>query len=425
MRASLGTEVAGGRPAQGMIGRPVRRKEDGRFLVGRGTYVEDVRLPGMLHAGIVRSPHGHARVLQVHRERALAVPGVVAVVAPGDWPELSEPIPELMEPGSLRNPYCDFNTAPPQRPLPAEVTYRGEQVAVVLAETAYAAADGVDAVEVDYQELPVVATWHEAMRPDAPRVHQGVPNVIAHLAHELGDVEAAFQAAEVVLEERLETQSLKSMAMECRGIAAQWDPATGTLNVWSTGQIYYLLRDTVARLLGLPCERVRVMARDVGGGFGPKGPVYPEDVIIPVLAYRMGRPIRWIETRSEHLLSSSHSGLQVHDVRVAARRDGTILALDVKIYLDVGAYHHFEMVVPTNTVNHMPSHTASRTCAPRPGASSPTRPRSARTAARAARRRSSPWTGCSTGWRGRPGSIRSTCASATSSRPRRCRTGRG
>lgn len=338
-----------------MIGRSVRRKEDGRFVTGRGQFVEDVRMPGLLHIAILRSPYAHARITEVRRDRALAVPGVVAVVAPGDWPELAEPIPDLMEPGSLHNPYCDFNVAPPQRPLDREITYRGEQVAVVVAETPYAAADGVEALEVMYEPLPVVATWEDALAPGAPRVHADFPNAIAHLKHEVGNVDAAFREADLVLEERLETPSLKSIPMECRGVAAQWDDATGTLNVWSTSQIYYMLRDTIARLLDLPSERVRVIARDVGGGFGPKAPVYPEDIIVAVAAYRMRRPVRWIETRSENLLAQSHSGAQVHDVRVAARRDGTLTALDVKIYKDVGAYHHFEMVVPTNTVNHLPT----------------------------------------------------------------------
>jgi carbon-monoxide dehydrogenase large subunit len=339
-----------------MIGKSVRRKEDGRFLLGRGQFVEDVQLPGMLHVALLRSPHAHARILRVVKERALAVPGVIDVVAPGDWPELAKPIPELMEPGSLHNPYCDYNVPPPQWPLSAEIKYRGEQVAAVIAESAYAAADGVEALEVEYELLPVIADWKAAMAPGGPRVHADYPNAIAHLKHELGDVDAAFQTADIVAEERLEIPSLKSIPMECRGVTAQWDEATRMLTVWSTSQIYYMHRDTFARLLELPYEQVRVIARDVGGGFGPKAPVYPEDVIVVVAAYRLKRPVRWIETRSENMLAQSHSGVQVHDVRIAASSDGTIRAIDVKIYKDVGAYHHFEMVVPTNTVNHLPTH---------------------------------------------------------------------
>jgi carbon-monoxide dehydrogenase large subunit len=338
-----------------MIGKSLRRKEDGRFLLGQAQFVEDVQLPGMLHVALLRSPYAHARVVRIVKERALAVPGVVAVVAPGDWPELAVPIPDLMEPGSLHNPYCDFNVAPTQLPLSTEITYRGEQVAVVIGESSYAAADGVEALEAEYEARPVVADWEAAIKSDAPRVHRDFPNAIAHLKHELGNVDRAFQAADIVVDERLEIPSLKSIPMECRGIAAQWDPVTRTLNVWATSQIYYMHRDTFARLLDLPYEQVRVIARDVGGGFGPKAPVYPEDIIVAVAAFRLRRPVRWIETRSENLLAQSHSGVQVHDVRVAASRDGTITALDLKIYKDVGAYHHFEMVVPTNTINHLPT----------------------------------------------------------------------
>jgi carbon-monoxide dehydrogenase large subunit len=338
-----------------MIGESVRRKEDGRFLLGRAQFVEDVQLPGMLHVAVLRSPHAHARILKVVKDRALAVPGVVDVVAPGDWAELAVAIPELMEPGSLHNPYCDLNVAAPQLPLGTHITYRGEQVAAVIAESAYAAADGLDALEVEYELLPVVADCEAAMKADSPRVHPDVPNTIAHLKHELGDVESAFRQADIVADERLEIPSLKSIPMECRGVAAQWDVTTQTLTIWSTSQIFYMHRDTFARLLDLPYEQVRVIARDVGGGFGPKAPVYPEDVIVVVAAYRHKRPVRWIESRSENLLAQSHSGVQIHDVRVAARKDGTITAIDLKIYKDVGAYHHFEMVVPTNTVNHLPT----------------------------------------------------------------------
>jgi carbon-monoxide dehydrogenase large subunit len=337
-----------------MIGQSVPRKEDERLVSGRGLYVDDVRVPGMLHLAFVRSTHAHAGIRAVHRERALALPGVVAVVTAEDWPELSRFMPELMEPGTLINPYCDFNRAPPRVLFSPVVKYVGEQIAIVVAETGYAAADACEAIEVEYEPLPVIATWDQALAPGAARVHQDYENVVAHLAHEIGDVDGAFAAAEIVAEERLELQSVRSMAIECRAAAAQWDAATGTLNVWSTSQLYYMVRDSVAQILGLAYDRVRVIARDVGGGFGLKGVLHPEDIIVPIVAYKLQRPVRWAETRSEHMIASNQSGTQVHDVRVAARRDGTILALDVKIYKEVGAYNHFEMVVPTNTVNHLP-----------------------------------------------------------------------
>jgi len=339
-----------------LVGKPVRRKEDERLLTGRGLYVEDVQLPGMLHVGFVRSAHAHANLLAVRRERALALPGVVAVLTADDCPELASSLPGLLEPGTLNNPYCDLNVATPRLLVPRKAHYVGEPLAVVVARSAYEAADAVEAVEIDYAPLPVLASWQDAIRAGAPRLHDGVDNVVAHLKHELGDVEAAFRVADIVAEERLEIQSLKSMAIECRGAAAQWDAATGSLDVWSTSQQYYVVRDIIARTLLLPQERVRVMARDVGGGFGLKGLLHPEDIIIPILAFRLRRPMRWVETRSEHMIASNQSGETVHDVRVAARRDGTILALDVKMYIDVGAFNGFEMVCPTNTVNHLPTH---------------------------------------------------------------------
>src|SRR5579862_5591694 len=217
-----------------LVGRPVRRKEDERLLTGRGLYVEDVTRPGLLHVAFVRSAHAHAAVRAVHRAAALALPGVVAVLTADDCPELAAPLPALLEPGTLNNPYCDLNVAVPRVLVPRKAHYVGEPLAVVVAESAYAAADGVEAVEIDYAPLPILASWEDSIRPGAPRLHDGIDNVVAHLKHEIGDVDAAFRNAEIVAEERLFIQSLKSMAMECRGSAAHWDEATGSLDVWST-----------------------------------------------------------------------------------------------------------------------------------------------------------------------------------------------
>jgi carbon-monoxide dehydrogenase large subunit len=343
-------------PRQAIIGSSVRRKEDARLLTGRGCYVEDVVLPGALHVAFVRSAHAHARIRAVDRARAAALPGVVAALTADDCPALGEALPGLLEPGTLNNPYCDKHVSVARALLPRKAHYVGEPLAAVVALSAAAAADGVEAVEIDYEPLPGLATWQDALADGAPRLHDGVDNVVAHLKHELGQVDAAFGAAEVVAEERLEIQSLKAMALECRGAAAQWNPATATLDVWSTSQQYYVVRDVIARILGLPREHVRVMARDVGGGFGLKGLLHPEDIIVPILAHHLRRSLRWVESRSEHMLASNQSGVTVHDVRVAAKRDGTLLALDVRMYVDVGAFNGFEMVCPTNTVNHLPTH---------------------------------------------------------------------
>jgi aerobic carbon-monoxide dehydrogenase large subunit len=339
-----------------MLGQRVLRKEDDRLITGRGLYVEDVQLPGMAYLGFVRSPHGHAYVRQINADAARDVPGVIAVITGDEWPELAAKLPELA--GSVTNvtPYIDQIKIPPHHLFPDKARYVGEQIAVVVAETPYAAADGVDAVDVEYEPLPAAANWEDAIRPNAPRIHDGFENVVAHLKHKLGDMDQALRDADFVIERRFETQSHKSMAMECRAVAAQWDAATGTLNVWTTGQFHYALRNTIARTLDIRLESVRVIARDVGGGFGPKGPTYAEDVIAAIIAYRMKRPVRWAETRMEHLASSNHSGNQANDVRIAAKNDGTILGMEVKLYKDVGAYDHFDMMLQVNTVNHLTTH---------------------------------------------------------------------
>ncbi|MBX3535416.1 MAG: xanthine dehydrogenase family protein molybdopterin-binding subunit [Xanthobacteraceae bacterium] len=339
-----------------MLGKAVPRKEDERLITGRGLYVEDVQLPGMLYASFVRSPYARAEILRVKKEAALAVPGVVGVYDGSEWPELKARLPELNGSVTLTSPYIDHIKLPDHLLFPKRASYVGEQVAVVLAETPYAAADGAAAVEVEYEPLPAVARWEEAMKPGSPRVHEGFDNVVAHLKHKVGDADAAFAQAEIVLDFRLETQSLKSMAIECRAVAAQFDAATHSLNIWSTGQFPFMMRNTIAGVLGLPNDQVRVIARDVGGGFGLKGVLYAEDVIIPVLAYHLRCPIRWAETRNEHMISANHSGNQAHDVRVAAKRDGTLLGLELKLYKEVGAYDHFDMMLQINTINHLTTH---------------------------------------------------------------------
>jgi carbon-monoxide dehydrogenase large subunit len=339
-----------------MLGESAPRKEDRRFITGAGRYVEDVQLPGMLHVAFVRSAHAHANIRRIDVTQALAIPGVVAVITGSEWTELDARLPELNGSVTLTSPYIDSLRVPPHQLFPKTVSYVGEQIAAVIAETSYLAADGVAAIEVDYEPLPVVADLEAAMQPSAARVHSGYENVVAHLKHAVGDSSAAFEAADIVFEKRLDTQSAKSMAIECRAVAAEWDAGTETLNVWSTIQFHYMLRDTIANILGIPAEKVRVLARDIGGGFGLKGVLHPEDVIVPLLARRLGRPLRWVETRSEHMIACNHSGRQISNVRVAARRDGTLLGIDIKMYKEVGAYDHFDMMLQINTVNHLTTH---------------------------------------------------------------------
>lgn len=336
-----------------LVGQPIRRKEDERFLTGHGQFVDDVHPPRALFMGVVRSLHAHARIVAIDCQRALSMPGVRHAVSAGDHPEFSVPLP-LREWGASDHPYCDLNLAPPYYPLArGEAYYQGQPVAVVLAESPYAAADGVEAVRVEYEPHPVVASIADAL-DGHHRVHEDFPNVVAHLKAQTGDVDAAFQTADIVFEERLVLPRLASLSIEGRGIAAAWDPAAPLLTLWSTNQAPYQLRDLVAGLLGLEQEQVRVLSGNIGGAFGGKG-IAPEDIVASVLAMRLGRPVKWIETRQEYFFAA-HARDQVHEVRVAATREGRLLALDLRLYKDFGAYNYNGPLVPSNTISHLPTH---------------------------------------------------------------------
>lgn len=339
-----------------MIGATARRKEDRRLVTGRGQYVDDIKLNDLLYVTFVRSPYAHARIKQIDAEAALAIPGIIAVLTRDNCPFMTQEMPSVQEAGTLNNPYCDLSWVAPHALFPDIVRYVGEQFAAIISEDPYIGADALELIDVDYEMLPVVACWETAQDDSGPRVHSEHSNRIAHLSHAYGDFDAAASQAEIVFSERLEMQSVKSMATECRGSTAQWDPLLSRLNVWTTSQQYYLVRDSIAGISGLPTDRIRMIARDIGGGFGLKGVPSPEDIIVPLMAYHLKRNLRWTETRSEHMIASHHSGVQVHDVTVAANKNGELLGIDIRIFKEVGAYNHFEMVTTTNTVNHLTTH---------------------------------------------------------------------
>ena len=338
-----------------VLSQPLRRKEDRRLLTGAGRFVDDVKLEHMLHLATVRSAYAHARILAIDKTDALAVPGVVEVIVPGDYAELDLPLPEILEPGTLSNPYCDLHLTNPHYVLArGKATFQGEPVAMVVAESKHAAALGAEAVRVEYEELPAVHSAEQAMASGAPRVHDANPNVIGHLKVAIGDLDAAFRQADFVIEERLCIQRLASMPIEGRGIVAAWDARREEMTVWSTDQVPYRLRDALARMLEVHYDRVRIISGDIGGAFGGKG-LIAEDLAAAAVSRRLRRPVKWIESRSENFVSA-HARHQFHDVRVAARNDGIVLGMDLKIVKDVGAYNHYEMVQTTNTVNHVLSH---------------------------------------------------------------------
>ena len=336
-----------GPPANG-IGQSVRRREDGRLLVGRGRYVTDLPFESALHVAIVRSPHAHARIVAVDARSARALAGVRDVMVLSDLPELRGALPAPAVPAAPVKPYR-------QSPLADGVAhFAGEAVAVIVAIDPYRASDAAEALRVEYEALPAAVDAEQALGPDAPLVHpEWATNVAASVSLETGDLDAALRSAAVVVTRRFRCGRVSALPLEPRAVAARWDPVTQNLQVWSSTQMPYGVRQRVAEALGLPLETVRVTAPDVGGGFGTKGPVYPEDLIVAALARRLNSTVRWADTRRESFLSTTHAGDQVHTATLALDRDGRILALADEFLIDAGAYLPRGAVVANVTATHL------------------------------------------------------------------------
>src|SRR5947199_5549058 len=324
-----------------LFGARVRRGEDARLVTGRGRYVADVALPGLLHIAVHRSPHAHARIVRVDPDEARRRPGVVHVLVPADVVALGR-LPLLVPHASLVAPACPEIL--PQQML----SYAGQAVALVVAERAAEAEDALDSLHVEYEPWPAVAALGEALRPDGARVHPG-GNVAARFTQRVGDAAGELARAPVVLRERFHLHRGAGMAMETRAIAARWDGDLSQVTVWSTTQAPQILRRLLARYLVLPEHAVRVVTQDIGGGFGPKGIVYAEDILVPFLARALGRPVRFVETRREHLLSVTQVRDQWHEVELGLARDGRIVALRDSFVHDCGAFVSWGVIVPILT----------------------------------------------------------------------------
>jgi carbon-monoxide dehydrogenase large subunit len=317
------------------------RKEDPRLLTGRGQYVGDIVLPGMLHAVLVRSPHAHARIVRVDAARAREHPGVVDVVCFADLGAAGRPFPIVPPHPELRG--HNF-------PMLADGRARfvGEVVAAVVADSRYTAEDARELVDVEYEPLPSAQT----LAAGAPAVHDDIPdNLAGRVTLARGDVEAALRAAPRVVQIKLNIGRGGGQPMETRGLVADWNAALGQLTVWASSQVPHQIRQFIGDLLDLPPHQVRVVAPDVGGGFGAKLIVYPEDVLIPFLARRLGRPVRWLEDRLEHMLAATQEREQEHDVTVGFDDTGRILALRDRFAHDTGAYTPRGLVVPLLTAS--------------------------------------------------------------------------
>src|SRR5262249_171785 len=233
------------------------------------------------------------------------------------------------------------------------VRYVGEIVAMVVAESRAAAEDACELIEVDYAPLPPVTDMVAACDPDTPLVHSGSSNVVVHFETGFGDVERALRDADVRVRERFYIQRYVGMPLETRGVVAQWDARDGSLTTWNATQVVHFVQQGLATALGLAAHKVRVIAPDVGGGFGTKASGYPEDLLVPLAAMVCRRPVKWTEDRREHMMAAGHARHQVHDIEIAARRDGAMLAVRDGIWLDLGAYNCWGIVLPYNTVAHL------------------------------------------------------------------------
>ena len=330
------------------IGLSVKRREDRRFLTGQGRYVDDLRLADLLHAAIVRSPHAHARILGIDAHRALAEPGVVAVLTFADLPECAAAVPPLVPSPRLR-PYAQPAIAGPK------ARHAGEPVAVVVADDVYRATDAAQLVDVHYDVLPAVATVDAALATGAARVFDEWPdNAAGPSDGVVGDIARGFGEAHVIVEARLTVPRVAAMPIEPRGVLVQPEAPDGRLTIWTSTQVPFAVRAAIAAALGLAEEQVRVIAPDVGGGFGAKGHVYPEDVLLPAVARRLRRPVKWIETRREHFMATAPDRDQRHRARLGVARDGAIAAVETEFTRDGGAYPVIGDVISLNTINHLP-----------------------------------------------------------------------
>ena len=328
-----------------LMGAEVKRKEDPRLLTGASAYVGDIALAGMHHVAFVRSPHAHARIRSIDAAPALKRPGVRAVVTGSDIRAHCQPVP-LGSGGEGGGGDGAANVGRKHYPLSIDrVRHVGEPVAAVVAESAELAADAAAAVVVDWEVLPAVTGAFAAMAEGAPQLFDDAPRNVEHENRiQAGDPDGAFARARRVVRQRMVSQRLCGVPMEARAVLAAPDPATGGLVVWSTHQAPHVLRNDLATALGLPQNMVRVIAPEVGGGFGVKFGVYPEDATLAVLARRLRIPVRWTESRIEHMTTTTHGRAQVTDLEAAVEDDGTITALRMHVVADLGAYPIFTFI---------------------------------------------------------------------------------
>jgi aerobic carbon-monoxide dehydrogenase large subunit len=331
--------------AERYTGASIKRSEDPRILTGAGRYVDDIKLPGMLHAAFVRSPLAHARVLSVDVSAARALPGVVAAFTGADLEAITVPGPDaLMALMGAGGPSPEFSLLATDK-----VRFVGDPVAIVVAESRYLAEDGCDLVEVEYDDLPPVASAGFALSPESPPLFANLGDNIArpHSRAEFGDVSAAFAGAERVFDFHIDVHRHQNVPMEGRGCVASYDADLGVMTVYAATQSVHVSRIAVAMRLGMEHDKVRVLAGDIGGSFGLKIGASREELAAAATARTLGRPVKWVEDRGENLTASGQAREESFDVRAAASNDGDLLGLDAKVVVDTGAYPGMGTMVPS------------------------------------------------------------------------------
>lgn len=340
--------------AKKFIGERVRRNEDARLLTGQALFVDDIEIPGMLHAAFKRSDYAHARILSINVSAARDLPGVHAVYTAADMGEDWAPGPPLVSPPPSVKDVTFYSRR--QAPLVKDVIrHAGETLAVVIAESRYIAEDAVDEILVEYDPLPVVSDLEKALSADSPLVHDDLEsNLAAHLNQQKGDYESAKKQADVVIQRRFHLDRGAAVAMENRGIVAHWDEKAKQLTIWDTTQAPIPIRNGTASRLGLSENQVRVIAPFIGGAFGPKMMMfYPEEMLIPWVSVQLCRPIKWIEDRRENFYATTSEREQVHEVEIALTKDGHILGLKDDFLHDTGAFDPYGLTLPLNTQCHL------------------------------------------------------------------------
>ncbi len=334
-----------------LVGARVPRLEDPRLLTGQGSYVDDHRPTGMLYAAFLRTPYAHARLVRIDTTAAGALPGVAAVLTGEDIARSSKPV----RAGS-RMPAYKVTSFPPL--ALGKVRYAGEAVVMVAAESRYVAEDALEQVVVEYEPLPAVGTMDAALAPGAPVLHaEAGDNLLLAREFARGDVDAALARAHLVVRERFRFHRHAAVCMENRGALAEYATGTGLLTLRSSAQCPGLVRDVLADLLELPEHLVRVVATDVGGGFGAKASLYPEEIAVCVMARRLGRPVKWIGDRREDLLATTQAWDEVVEAELGLTADGTIVGLRAEVMADVGAYSIYPWtagIEPVQTISFLP-----------------------------------------------------------------------